>query len=735
MRDTDTPGMGQGPVLSRRDVLRGGTAVALVLGLRVDGAVVAADQAGGGRFSAFLEITAGGAIRITTPTTELGQGIHTNLPRIVAEELDADWADVEVLMPHADAAFVNPITGRQRTAGSESVKIYYEQLRDVGAAARQMLRAAAAQAWGVAIDECTTDASRVRHAASGREARYASLAAAAAALPVPTQVAKKRPDQFKLIGRAIERKDVADKVSGRTVFGIDVVQPGMLHAALRVPAQAGAGVKRFDPKSVSGLPGVVAVAAVDGGVAVIANTFWQARKAAEALDIEFTPGPAAGLDSESMRARLRAALDDDAGAVPFPDIDTQVEPPKMRRLDRAATEQALSGASRTLTLDYEVPYLTHLTLEPMVGTALVTADSCHLWIPTQQPDRGREAAAKITGLPLEKVRLDITFAGGGFGRKWELDFLRQSVQAAAAVPGRPVKLTWTREQDIQHDFFRPAYVARSRIALGDGGITAMHSRLAGQSVWRFQGRPTIPGMADPTAAALLIYDIYEFPNKYIDYVDMPWNIPVGLWRSVTLSQNSFFAESAIDEAAVALGKDPYEFRRALLGNQPRIRKVLDAAARLADWGQALPAGRGRGMAISAGFGSICAQVVEVSVDEGRLRVHRISCAFDCGLQIDPGMIRAQLEGGIVFGVSAALLGGVTFSDGAVVEGNFHDQPILRINETPEIAIALIDSDAPPGGVGEAAVPAVAPALTNAIHAASGERIRRLPLSTSALQVS
>jgi isoquinoline 1-oxidoreductase subunit beta len=735
MRDTDTPGKGQGPVLSRRDVLRGATAVALVLGLRPDGTVVAAGKAGDGRFGAFLEITSGGAIRITTPTTELGQGIHTNLPRIVAEELDADWGDVEVVMPHADAAFVSPITGRHRTASSESIKIYYEQLRGIGATARQMLCAAAAQAWGVAVDECTTDASRVRHAASGREASYASLAAAAAALPAPAQPIKKRPDQFKLIGRAIERKDVADKVNGRTVFGIDVMQPGMLHAALRMPAQAGADVKRFDPASVLGLPGVVAVAKVDGGVAVIADSFWRARKAAEALDVEFAPGPAAGLDTEAMRARLRAGLDDEAGALPFPDIDTQVEPPKMRRLDRAATEQALAAAGRTLTLDYEVPYLSHLTLEPMVSTALVTADHCHLWIPSQQPDRGREAAAKITGLPLEKIRLDITFAGGGFGRKWELDFLRQSVQAAAAVPGRPVKLTWTREQDIQHDFYRPAYVARSRIALGDGRIAAMHSRLVGQSVWRFQGRPAIPGMADPTAAALLIYDIYDFPNKYIDYVDVPWNIPVGLWRSVTLSQNAFFAESAIDEAAVALEQDPYEFRRAMLEGQPRIRKVLDAAARLADWGKPLPAGRGRGIAVSAAFGSTCAQVVEVSIEDGRLRVHRISCAFDCGQQIDPGMIRAQIEGGIVFGLSAALLGSVTFNDGAVVESNFHDQPILRISETPELAIALIDSDATPGGVGEAAVPAVAPALTNAIHAAVGQRISRLPLSTSALQVS
>jgi CO/xanthine dehydrogenase Mo-binding subunit len=331
--------------------------------------------------------------------------------------------------------------------------------------------------------------------------------------------------------------------------------------------------------------------------------------------------------------------------------------------------------------------------------------------------------------------MDMTFAGGGFGRKWELDFLRQSVQAAAAVPGRPVKLTWTREQDVQHDFYRPAYIARSRIALDAKGITGMHSRLAGQSVWRFQGRPMIPGMADPTAASLLIYDIYDFPNKYIDHVDVPWKMPVGLWRSVTMSQNAFFAESAIDEAAAALKRDPYEFRLAMLERHPRIRKVLETAALRAGWGKRLPKGRGRGIALSHGFGSICALVVEVSVEKDRLRVHQLTCAFDCGTQIDPGMIRAQLEGGMVYGLCAALRGDITFRNGSVVESNFHDQPILRINETPAMTIDLIDSTAAPGGAGEAGVPAVAPALANAIFAASGRRIRRLPLSASGITLA
>jgi len=723
--------------LSRRGFMQGAVAGALVLGLRLDGAVIAAEHAGEGRFSAFLEINADGAIRITTPTTELGQGIHTNLPRILADELDADWADVEVVMPHADAAFVSPITGRHRTANSESVAIYYEQLRTVGAAAREMLIAAAALQWDVPAEECRTGSSRVRHEPSGREAGYASLAATAAALPLPEEPRKKRPEEFTLIGKPIERKDLADKVSGRTVFGIDVRQPGMLYAALRTPAQAGAGVKRFDAETVLGMPGVVAVTEVDGGVAVIAEGFWQARQAAEALEVEFTQGPGAGLDTESMREVLRRSLDNDDAAVPFPDIDTQNPGAPPRPLDRAASEQALAQAQaqQTLTLDYEVPYLAHLTMEPMVCTAQVTEDACRLWVPSQQPDRGREAAAAITGLPLEAVTLNITHAGGGFGRKWELDFLRQSVRAAAAVKGRAVQLVWTREQDVQHDFYRPGFAVRTRIALGQGRITGMYSRISGQSIWGFQNHPMLrPGMADPTVAALLIYDIYDFQNKYIDYVEAPWRIPVGLWRSVTLSQNSFFAESAIDEAAAALERDPYELRRDMLARHPRILRVLDTAAERAGWRETRPEGRGLGIAISHGFGSVCAQVAEVSVENDRLRVHRLTCAFDCGLQIDPDMIRAQMEGGMIYGLSAALRGEINFRDGAVVESNFHDQPILQMQETPEFVIELIDSDAPPGGAGEAAVPAVAPAVANAIFAASGRRIRRLPFSASGLRL-
>jgi isoquinoline 1-oxidoreductase beta subunit len=718
--------------ISRRQFMVASVSAGLLLGINPIGSVAlaAGDSKDGLRTSVFLHIQPDGTIRINLPTTELGQGVHSALPRILADELGAIWADVEVGLAYADPGFVAEKTGRQRTAASEGVKVYFEQLRRVGASAREMLCSAAALRWSVPVVECLASDSRVRHVASGREASYGELASAASELPVPEQPVLKDIEELTLIGQSLPRKDVRDKVSGVTVFGIDVTAPNMLHAALRMPPQLSGQVLSFDAASVEKMPGVEAVVEVDGAVAVLADSFWRAKKAAEALDVKFEPGAIAGLDTPAMRDALRSSLDDDAAAVQFPDIDTQAENPKLTPLDRAVTQQALADAEQVLELEYEVPYLAHLTMEPMVSTALVEKDFCHVWAPTQHPDGGAALIAELTGLAPEKVRLDVTFTGGGFGRKFELDAIRQSVQAAMQVPGRPVKVTWTREQDVQHDFYRPAYAARSRVALANGAITGMHSRIAGQSVWRFQGKDQIPYTADPTAAALLIHDIYDFPGKYIDFVEAPWRIPVGLWRSVTLSQNTFFAESAIDEAAIALERDPYEFRRELLAAHPRIIAVLDAAAKAADWYRERPPGHGLGIAVSQGFSSLCVQIAEVVVKDNTLSILKMVCVLDCGLQIDPQTIRAQLEGGMVFGLSAALRGEVTFEKGAVRESNFNDQPILRIHETPEMEIILIDSNAPPGGVGEAGVPPVAAALANAIHAASGRRLRRLPFSSA-----
>lgn len=726
------------PELNRRTLVASVLGSVFCLGIGSEGPAVGRPAVAGdsraSSFSAYLRINADGAVLITTPGVDLGQGSVNALPLILAEELDADWERVSVQLPRADPALASAVNGRQRTANSDSVLTYYDQLRQLGAAARTMLTAAAAERWGVSPAECTTAHGQVQHISSGRRLGYGALAAAAVEQPVPASPVLKAPADFKLIGRSPRRKDVAAKVTGEAVFGIDVELPGMLHAALRLPAEVGAELVRFDAAAVRRRRGVLAVVEVDRGVAVIADSFWRAKQAAEALDVEFGPGAITGLGSAELREQMQGELSS-AEALPFPDVDTQVRPMAFRPLDRQVTLDALQAAPQTLDVEYEVPYLTHLTMEPPVCTARVTADNCEVWAPHQQPDKARQAAADAAGLAPEQVQLQVTRAGGGFGRKWELDFVRQAVQAAAAVPGRPVKLCWTREQDVAHDFLRPGFVTRTRVALDEQGITGMYSRISGQSVWRYQNKPMMPGMADPSVAALLIYDVYDFPGKYIDCVEAPWLIPVGLWRSVTLSQNSFFAESAVDEAAAALGRDPYEFRHAMLHRHPRLQAVLQAAAKRAGWTSALPQNRGRGIALSHGFDSICALVAEVTVVDDQLTINRLTCAFDCGLQIDPQNIRRQLEGGIIFGLSAALRGELNFRAGQAVESNFHNQPILRLPETPEIVIELIQGSDRPGGAGEAGVPAVAPALVNAIFAASQLRIRRLPLSRSGLQLA
>jgi isoquinoline 1-oxidoreductase beta subunit len=719
--------------LNRRTFLKG-AAAGLLVGVASDGRVALAADDGAAAmrgFGAYLQIRPDGVVRVLSPQTEIGQGASDALARIVAEELDADWSRVEIVQPIADPALNSPLSKRQRVANSESVVAYYAPMRQAGANARAMLVQAAAARWGVPADQCTTEPGFVVHAASGRRLGYGELAQDAARLPMPANVALKDPSTFRLIGQRSTRKDAASKSDGSAVFAIDVRLPGMLAAALRMAPAAGGKLKSFDAASVASMPGVVAVTPVDGGVAVIADHFWNARRAAEKLVVEFEPGDPA-LTSAQMRAAMRAALDDDALALQFPDVDTQSKPPKMRPLDMAATRAALAAAPQTLDLVYELPYLAHQTMEPMTAVALVTADECRVWAAQQQLDKARDAAAQITGLPLEKVHFDAVYGGGGFGRRWELDYVRQVVQAAKAVPGRPVKLVWTREQDIQHDYYRPGFMTRTRVGLDGKGIVAMHSRIAGQSVWRFQGKPLIPKTADPTIAALLIYDIYDFPNKYIDHAELKWPIPIGLWRSVTLSQNAFFGESAIDEAAVALKQDPYRFRRAMLAKHPRLVAVLDAAANAAGWDRKLPKGRGRGIAISHGFDSICAQVAEVEVKRGRVRVLELTCAFDCGRVINPSGLEAQLEGGMLFGLSAALRGGVTFADGAAVESNFNDQQIVTMHETPKLRTVLVPNGGSPGGAGEAAVPCVAPAVANAIAAAGGPRVRTLPLLRNGL---
>jgi len=719
-------------MISRRDFLQ--VSVASAGGLLVackavepapDAAPVAAAAAarpvGPVAFSAYLEITPQNRVVVTCPQSEMGQGVHDGLPKILAEELDADWALVDVRLPYADDAFINPTTKRHRTANSESTVVYFDLLRKAGATAREMLVGAASAAWAVPAAECRTGASRVTHTPSGRSATYGELAAAAAAMPVPTAPRLKDPSQFQLIGKATPRKDTPAKVDGSTVFGLDVRLPGMLYAALRRAPAVESKLVGFDRDAALKLPGVVDAFAIPDGVAVIAQSTWQALKAAEALEAQFDVAAVQGLNSAAIRKRMLAALDEDAKAQPGRPAFGGTP------YDKAATLAALAAAPVKRDWTYEVPFLAHAALEPLCATAVVADGRCEVWAPTQQPDRTRDAMAQITGLPRAQCRLNVTFLGGGFGRKWEVDFVRQAVQIANHAKGRPIKLTWTREQDFLHDRFRPAHIARTRVGLGkDGTVLAMHTRTTGISMWKQQGRPAIPGMGDLFALGLLINDRYGFPNKFTDYVETPDPIPVGTWRSVSASMNTFFSEAAIDDIAIATRRDPLELRLSMLSD-PRAQAVLKLAAEKAGWGRKLPRGRGMGIALGVGFDSYCAEVVEVSSAGGKIKVEKIVCAFDCGMVVDPRNVEAQVEGGIVWGLSAARDGQITFDSGAAVQTNFHQGPLIRFNEMPVIEVHLMQSDQKPGGCGEASVPLVAPALAGAIHAATGKRVRKLPI--------
>ncbi|NBU26007.1 MAG: xanthine dehydrogenase family protein molybdopterin-binding subunit, partial [Gammaproteobacteria bacterium] len=580
--------------LGRREFLvAASTAVGgFALGIGSGSASALGDAAAPARFSVFLQIDPAGTVIITNPQSEMGQGIHDGLPKMLAEELCADWSSVEIRLPTGDDAFVHPATKRHRTANSDSLTTYGDWMRRTGAAAREMLVAAAASQWAVPATECRAEASAVLHPASGRRAGFGALAAAAATLPVPASPRLKTPTEFTLVGRPTPRKDSLPKVTGRAVFGIDVQLPGLVFAALFRPTAVAGKVVAFDRAAALAQAGVIDAFAVSDGVAVLARTTWHAMRAAAALashpatvvDI----AASRGVTTEGMRQRLHAALDDDLRALP-------ARAPAGVKYDLAATVAAMAAAPRRQEWTYEVPFVAHAALEPLCATALVADGRATLWAPTQQPDRTRDAMAQVTGLPRDRCSLQVTFLGGGFGRKWETDFVRQAMEIAAARPGTPIKLTWTREQDFRHDRFRPAHVARSRVGLdGDGRVVALHTRITGISMWRYQNRPPMPGIADPFITGGLIGDRYALPSPCADFVETPEPIPVGTWRSVAASMNAFFSESTIDDIAAAAGRDPLALRLELCAADPRALAVLRQAAALVGWDRPLrPARRGR----------------------------------------------------------------------------------------------------------------------------------------------
>jgi isoquinoline 1-oxidoreductase beta subunit len=716
------------PTISRRTLLKGGLAAGagLVIGFHVPNGRVA--LAAGHVFApnAWIRIDKDGIVTIINSQSEMGQGTLTSMAMILADELEADWSKVKVEQGPASRAFDNPgwppyierlFGGSQLTAGSMSIRGLFMTWRRAGAAAKEMLMAAAAKEWGVPIGEVYAEQGAVHHRPSGRKLGYGELSDKAAQLPVPQNPTLKTPDQFKLIGKKVPRRDTPDKVTGKAVYGIDVKVPGMLVATVQRCPVFGGTVASFDASKALAIKGVRHVVQISSGIAVVADNYWTAKRGRDALVVNWNEGPNAKQSSAAI-SQAYAALAQQPG-------------PVARREGDVA--KALGAAPKVIEAVYEVPFLAHATMEPMNCTAHVRADGCDVWAPTQTAIGTQSAAMRATGLPREKVRVHTTFLGGGFGRRGEKDFVVDAVETSKAV-GAPVKVVWSREDDMQHDHYRPATYNAFRAGLDTNGMpVAWMHRIAGPSITAQRlGLP--PDRIDRAMTEGAANHPYDIPNMQIEYHYKEVGVPVGFWRSVGASQNAFIVESFIDELAHAAGKDPYEYRRALLGKSLRHKGVLELAATKAGWGSPLPPGRHRGIAVAFSYGSWAAEVAEVSVAaDGGVRVHRVVVAIDCGFAVNPDQIRAQMESGIVYGLTAALYGAITLENGRVQQSNFHDYPMLRINEMPVVETHIMQSPHPPGGVGEPAVPPIAPAVANAIFAATGKRIRRLPIRTEELR--
>jgi len=711
--------------VSRRTLLKGGLVVGtgLVVGFRLsytDRFALQAQSPGVFAPNQWLRIDRDGVVTIINSVPEMGQGSMTTMPMIVADELDADWDRVRVeAAPTDPSLYANPVTRQQSYGGSRGVRDHLEPLRKAGAAARQMLREAAAQEWGVPLDEVTTEPGVVVHVPTGRRLLYGQLVDKAQALPVPQNPPLKTKDQFRYIGKARARVDVPQKVNGQAVYGIDVKVPGMLVASIeKCPVVAGGKVKSFDAAAAKAIPGVKHVVQVTSGVAVVADSFWTALQGRKALKVAWDDGPLGQLSSAGIAKEHETA----AG-----------QPGLVARND-GDTAAALAAGAKTFETVYQVPYLEHACMEPMNATAHVTADACTVWVPTQNPGGSREVAARLTGLPVERVTVNTTFLGGGFGRRGQTDYVVDAVEVAKAIGGGPVKVLWTREDDLTHGFYRPNTHNVLRAALDPSGKpTAWFTRAVGAGLLRQRGA-VAAGQVDGTSMAGLRDLPYDIPNVRIEWVDKDVGVPVGFWRSVGSSQNAFIVETFVDELAHLAGQDPYEYRRALLGKFPRHKAVLELAATRASWGAPLPAGQGRGIAVCFSYASYSAHVAEVSVaDDGTVRVHRLVCAIDCGIAVNPDQVKAQMEGGAVYAMTATLYGQITLDAGRVQQTNFHTYPMMRIAETPVTEVHILESGQPPGGLGEPGVPTVAPAICNAIFAATGKRIRRLPIQREELK--
>jgi isoquinoline 1-oxidoreductase beta subunit len=710
---------------SRREFLRAGAAAGggLMLSLSLpfaDGQAEAAD-ADGFTPNAFIHIGGDGLIALTMPYVEMGQGTYTAIPMLIAEELEVDLKQVRLdHAPPDERLYGNPLLGGiQATGNSNAIRASWQPLRQAGAAARTMLVSAAAKRWNVDPASCRAQSGEVLHAPTGRRIKYGELAADAAGMPVPQNVALKRPADFKLIGTPAKRLDTPAKVNGTAVYGIDARPPGVKIATLAQSPVFGGRVRSVNDTAAKAVKGVRQIVRLDDAVAVVADHMGAAKKGLAALVIEWDDGPHAKLSTKDIAGELEKATLN-AGAV---------------AQNVGDTDAAMASAVTRVEATYEVPFLAHATMEPMNCTVHVRPDGCEVWVGSQVVARVQAAAAKVTGLPLDKVVVHNHLIGGGFGRRLEVDGVIRAVQIAQHVDGA-VKVVWTREEDIQHDMYRPYFFDRMSAGLGPKGMpVAWNHRFAGSSVIARWVPPFFNNGLDPDTTEGAIDLVYALPNLHVEYVRVePPGIPTAFWRSVGPSHNVFVTESFMDELAAAAKQDPVTYRLALLDNSPRAKAVLALAAEKAGWGQPLPQRAGRGISLQFAFATYMAHIAEVEVaKDGAVRVRRVVCAVDCGTPVNPDTIRAQVQGAIIFGITAALHGEITLKNGRVEQSNFDSYQMLRMNEAPAIEVYIVQSSEPPGGMGEPGTSAVAPAVTNAIFAATGKRLRKLPVDPAALK--
>jgi isoquinoline 1-oxidoreductase beta subunit len=701
----------------RRDFLKKGAAggTALVIGFYLPGKfeALAAPPVEPKALNAWVRIASDDSVTIFIDKSEMGQGVVTSLAMLLAEELDFDWKKVKTEFAPAAPPYFNPLFGLQGTGGSTSIRASWGPLTKAGAAAREMLVAAAAQQWYVEPSACHVENGAVVHSATNKRLGYGALVEQAAKLAVPASPVLKDPKNYHYVGKPMKRLDTPSKANGKAGFGIDVRLPKIEHAVVERCPVPGGKVKSFDDSKAKAVRGVKQVLQISSGVAVVADNTWSAMEGRRALQISWEEGSNAANSSAAIR-QLYLAAAEKPGAIARKDGDA---------------DAALAAAAKKVEASYEVPFLAHATMEPMNCAADVRPDGCDIYAPTQFQTFVQMTGAKITGLKQEQVRVHTTFLGGGFGRRAEQDFVAEAVEISQAT-GMPVQVTWSREDDMRHDFYRPAVYSKLVAGLdADGWPVAWKSRIVGPSIMSRFFPGSVKNGVDETSVEGQANSKYAIPNFLVEYALTETGVPVGFWRSVGNSQNGYITECFIEELARAGGKDSFEFRRKLLANAPRHLGVLELAAEKAEWGKPLPAGRTRGIAVVESFGSFVAEVAEVSINRksGDVRVDRVVCAVDCGRYVNPDTIAAQMEGAIVFGLTAALKGQITIEKGRVQQSNFHDYEMLRLKEMPRVEVHIVPSNEAPGGAGEPGTPPIAPAVCNAIFAATGRPIRRLPI--------